>query len=89
MADYSSQKQGNNSKNMKRKNNSNQNKKLIKEISELKEELEIKNEKIQELEYELSLKDEKIEDIRNDLELKTVDFGEFYLFFVIILEAKK
>ena len=60
-----------------RKNNSGQNKKLIREINELKEELEIKNEKIQELEYELSLKDEKIEDIRNDLELKTVEIDEY------------
>ena len=77
MADYSPDKQNNNSKNTKRKSNSNQNKKLIKEINELKEELEIKDEKIQELEYELSLKDEKIEDIRNDLELKTVEIDEY------------
>ena len=77
MADYSPNKQNNNSKNIKRKSNSNQNKKLIKEISELKEELEIKDEKIQELEYELSLKDEKIDDIRNDLELKTVEIDEY------------
>ena len=34
----------------------------MKEISQLKEELEIKNEQIQELEYELSLKDEKIDE---------------------------
>ena len=38
----------------------------MKEISRLKEELEIK-----------SLKDEKIEDIRNDLELKTVEIDEY------------
>ena len=77
MADYSSNKQNNNSKNTKRKNNSHQNKKLTKEINELREELEIKDEKIQELEYELSLKDEKIDDIRNDLELKTVEIDEY------------
>ena len=46
MADYSPDKQNNTSKNTKRKSNSNQNKKLIKEINELKEELEIKDEKI-------------------------------------------
>ena len=72
MTDNSSKKQNNSKRN---KNNSN--KKLIKEINELKEQLEIKNEEIQELEYELSLKDEKIEDIRNDLELKSVEIDEY------------
>ena len=67
----------NNSKKRNRNNSNNSNKKLMKEISKLKEELEIKNEQIQELEYELSLKDEKIEDIRNDLELKTVEIDEY------------
>ena len=67
----------NNSKKRNRNNSSNSNKKLIKEISKLKEELEIRNEEIQELEYELSLKDEKIDDIRNDLELKNVEIDEY------------
>ena len=58
-------------------NSNNAYKKLMNEISKLKEELEIKSEQIQELEYELSLKDEKIEDIRNDLELKTVEIDEY------------
>ena len=74
MADYSSNK--NKIPKKRTKNNSN-NKKLINEIGDLKEEIEIKNEKIQELEYELSLKDEKIEDIRNDLELKAVEIDEY------------
>ena len=67
----------NNSKKRNRNNSNNAYKKLMNEISKLKEELEIKSEQIQELEYELSLKDEKIEDIRNDLELKTVEIDEY------------
>ena len=51
-------------------------KKLIKEINQLKEELEIKDEEKQELEYELSLKYKEIDDLKNDLELRKVELDE-------------
>ena len=69
-------KSSNKTNNPKRNRYNPNSKKLIKEINQLKEELEIKDEEKQELEYELSLKYKEIDDLKNDLELRKVELDE-------------
>ena len=67
-------KSSNKNNNPKRNKGNFNSKKLMSEIKQLKEELEIKDEEKQELAYELSLKDKEIDDLKMIWSLKGLNW---------------